>query len=111
MFFVEGETTKLVSELNSAVDDPKNPGNIKNATKYHCIDAWIYGLDLLPKYKTPPKPLTPGQQLKADWHLYKQGDKRSMSGSYGGQSAPTPGVAASAKKAFAKNNTRWSRRR
>lgn len=66
-FIAKGCCEKLEDELNSAEDNPANPGTIKNSTKYHCIDAWLYGLDLLPEYKVPTKPLTVQAQRKRDW--------------------------------------------
>jgi hypothetical protein len=48
----------LIDEINSAEEDPNKPGDIKHATRYHCIDATIYGLDCLPLYSAPPKPQT-----------------------------------------------------
>lgn len=58
---------KLIDELNSAEEDPNNPGDIKKASRYHCIDAWIYGLDLLPKYERPPVPMSVGAMRWAAW--------------------------------------------
>ena len=72
-FFAEGECDPLIKEINSAVEDPTRPGHIKNATKYHCIDACIYGLDLLPEYSEPPQPLVGHAAIRAAWVRENEG--------------------------------------
>ena len=72
-FFAEGECDPLIKEINSAVEDPTRPGHIKNSTKYHCIDATIYGLDLLPEYTEPPQPLTGHAAIRAAWVREQEG--------------------------------------
>jgi ribosomal protein L37AE/L43A len=68
---------KLIDELNSAEEDPNNPGDIKKASRYHCIDAWVYGLDLLPKYERPPAPLSVGAARWAAWLEQEQSGMNS----------------------------------
>ena len=106
MMFAEGETDQLVSELNSAVEDPAKPGHIKNATKYHCIDAWIYVLDCLPVYLIPPKPLSPSEQIRHKWMLQEANAPANPQ-----VTNTLPTIAASFKQSVNKTSIRWGRRR